>query len=276
MQPIVIYHKNCADGFAAAWAARLAHPDWEFYPAVHSDPPPIVRDRQVYLVDFCFKRPVMEQLLDEAEFVCVLDHHKSAMEDCQSLMFREHKPLRGIFDMERSGAGITWDWFHPGKPRPPLLDRVEDRDLWRFAFPNTKAVQASLFSFPYDFDIWTDLMLHRKLEDLEAEGIALMRKHMKDIEELIATAAVRKVVLGTEVPVLNCPYFHSSEAGNVMAQGEAFAVCYYDAKEGRRFSLRSAADGVDVSAIAKRYGGGGHFHAAGFTMPWPFSWEQLA
>jgi len=28
--------------------------------------------------------------------------------------------------------------------------------------------------------------------------------------------------------------------------------------------LRSTSDGVDVSAIAKAHGGGGHVHAAGF------------
>ncbi|MBP5156005.1 MAG: DHH family phosphoesterase [Clostridia bacterium] len=34
---------------------------------------------------------------------------------------------------------------------------------------------------------------------------------------------------------------------------------------GCKVSLRSSAD-VDVSAIAKRFGGGGHFHAAGFSL----------
>jgi nanoRNase/pAp phosphatase (c-di-AMP/oligoRNAs hydrolase) len=31
------------------------------------------------------------------------------------------------------------------------------------------------------------------------------------------------------------------------------------------YSLRSAEGGLDVSVIAKRHGGGGHPHAAGFT-----------
>jgi len=31
--------------------------------------------------------------------------------------------------------------------------------------------------------------------------------------------------------------------------------------------LRSAEDGIDVSAIAKIYGGGGHTKAAGFAVP---------
>jgi uncharacterized protein len=52
-----------------------------------------------------------------------------------------------------------------------------------------------------------------------------------------------------------------------MAQGELFAACYWDTPAGRVFSLRSAGLGLDVSAIAKRFGGGGHLHAAGFSVP---------
>jgi nanoRNase/pAp phosphatase (c-di-AMP/oligoRNAs hydrolase) len=33
------------------------------------------------------------------------------------------------------------------------------------------------------------------------------------------------------------------------------------------FSLRSTEEGLDVSEIAKLYGGGGHKHAAGFKVP---------
>lgn len=40
---------------------------------------------------------------------------------------------------------------------------------------------------------------------------------------------------------------------------------------GRVFSLRSEPGGADVSQMAALYGGGGHFSAAGFTMP--IGWE---
>ena len=52
-----------------------------------------------------------------------------------------------------------------------------------------------------------------------------------------------------------------------MAKGEPFAACYWDTPAGRVFSLRSTDDGVVVSAVAKKYGGGGHRNAAGFRVP---------
>jgi hypothetical protein len=74
------------------------------------------------------------------------------------------------------------------------------------------------------------------------------------------------VIGGYDVPVANLPYIHSSDAGHIMDAGEAFAACYWDVFDGRIFSLRSAEDGVDVQAVAKQYGGGGHPHAAGFKV----------
>lgn len=41
-------------------------------------------------------------------------------------------------------------------------------------------------------------------------------------------------------------------------------------KDGVKISLRSSAD-IDVSEIASRFGGGGHYHAAGFTLGDDFS-----
>jgi hypothetical protein len=75
-------------------------------------------------------------------------------------------------------------------------------------------------------------------------------------------------IAGHTVPACNVPYMWASDAGHIMAQGHPFAACFWiDGKE-IAFSLRSAPDGLDVSEIAKRFGGGGHKHAAAFKLPW--------
>jgi oligoribonuclease NrnB/cAMP/cGMP phosphodiesterase (DHH superfamily) len=71
---------------------------------------------------------------------------------------------------------------------------------------------------------------------------------------------------GHSVPVASLPYTLVSDAAHAMAQGEPFAACYWDTAEARIFGLRSADDGIDVSEIAKTYGGGGHAKAAGFKV----------
>jgi oligoribonuclease NrnB/cAMP/cGMP phosphodiesterase (DHH superfamily) len=282
---LCIYHCNCADGFGAAWAVRhaLGADNVEFHAGIYQDPPPDAIGRNVLIVDFSYKRAVIEEMASTARTIVILDHHKSAAEDLSGfpapigsvvheypeLIFDNYSGtgnIHTIFDMERSGAGLAWDFFHPGQPRPKLINHLEDRDLWRFRLSGTREIQAAVFSYPYDFDVW-DRLMFGNLDDLFREGEAIERKHHKDIAELVAVCRRRMLIGGHNVPVASLPYTLSSDAGHLMGRGEPFAACYWDTPDGRVFSLRSADDGLDVSAIAKLYGGGGHQHAAGFRVP---------
>lgn len=285
---ICIYHGNCADGFGAAYAVWKWDSDVEFFPGVYQNEPPDVTGRDVILVDFSYKRAVIEAMAKTARTITILDHHKSAAEELEHFAsitkendlamssddfahyceFIGAMPIRALFDMERSGAMIAWNYFHPDTPPPKLIEHIQDRDLWRFALPGTREIQAVVFSYPYDFQIWCGLVdqCEYDSETFVAEGAAIERKHFKDIAELLKVVTVRMVIGGHDVPVANLPYTMTSDAGHQLAQGEKFAACYWDTPEGRVFSLRSTDDGMDVSEIAKQYGGGGHAHAAGFRL----------
>lgn len=263
MKKLCIYHGNCADGFGAATVIRMAMGSYcvDFYPGVYQDPPPDVTGRVVYIVDFSYKRPVLLEMAEKAESILILDHHKSAAQDLVGLPDNVH----AVFDMECSGAMLAWNHFMVGKEPPMLIRHIQDRDLWRFELPGTREIQACLFSYPYNFELWEKLM-YSDVDILRRDGEAIERKHHKDIQELIDTAATRMTVAGHDVPALNAPYFFSSDAGHILARNEPFAVCWWDTPRGRTFSLRSADDGLDVSEIAKQFGGGGHKHAAGFRI----------
>lgn len=275
MKDLCIYHGNCADGFSAAWVVwkfynQRAHqipgemiPDnIEFHAGIYQQEPPDVIGRRVYLVDFSYKRPVLLDMANRAHEIIILDHHKSAEEELYDLPVN----VWTVFDMERSGAMITWDYFFPDEEPPQLLKHVQDRDLWRFELPGTREIQANLFSYPYDFEVW-DALMHMDTHELIRDGEAIERKHHKDIAELIKVTTRRMTIAGYDVPVANLPYTLVSDAAHQLADGEPFAACYWDTPNGRVFGLRSKEDGVDVSAVAKHYGGGGHKHAAGFSVP---------
>lgn len=271
-KPLCIYHANCADGFAAAWVVRNAFlkDAVEFYPGVYQNDPPDVSDRVVIMVDFSYKRPIIEKMLDDAASVTILDHHKSAIEDLKPLI--SHPLLITDFDLNRSGAMIAWRWYNGEDPSPPLIHHIEDRDLWRFALPKTREIQAAVFSYPYDFEVW-DRLMAMPVGELAVEGVAIERKHHKDIAELVGVCRRTMKIDGIVMPVANLPYTLTSDAGNKMAKEHESKIgcCYWDTPEGRVFSLRSTNDGPDVSAIAVKYGGGGHPHASGFRMP--LGWE---
>lgn len=292
---ICIYHGNCADGFTAAWAAWKAFGDGvRFIPGVYGEPPPDVAGNHVLMVDFTYKRPVIEAMGAVAESITILDHHKTAQADLSGYpppiegpynpaaieqWRRDCNAPNGIhvlFDMERSGAQITWDYLHPGRPRPVLVNYVGDRDLWQFKLPMSREIAAWVFSYNYNFRNWDFLSSSlRTMADVARvgdEGAAIERKHFKDIAELLAQTRRPMVIGGHRIEVANLPYTMSSDAAGMLAEGQAFGACYFDRNDGQRvFSLRSRDGGVDVSTIAKAYGGGGHAQAAGFQMP--MGWE---
>ena len=266
MRPIVIYHGNCQDGFTAAWAVWKARPDWEFYPGKYQETPPDVTGRKVFFVDFSYKRPVILEMAKQALSITILDHHKSAEADLVDLPGN----VAVVFDMDKSGGQLAWEFFHPCDPTPQLVLRVADRDLWRFRFHDTKGVTAYLFSQNYEFETW-DWMVKlaeedNELENMESYGNVILKKQAKDIDELLQNK-FRFKIAGHEVWVANLPYTLCSEAGHILSKGEPFSATFYLDGTSAVFSLRSADDGLDVSEIAKKFGGGGHKHAAGFKVP---------
>lgn len=272
-----IYHDNCADGFGAALAVWLRFGGKvDYVAASYGQMPPDCSGHDVLLVDFSYKLPALEQIIDQAKSVTILDHHKTAEADIQPLL--DAGRIQGEFDMGRSGAAIAWDWCFPDDDRPRLIEYIQDRDLWQFNLEGTREISAALFSYDYEFEVWKNILT--AMEDDEGRefffqvGKTLRRKHNKDLDEILKATKRRMLICGYSVPVANVPYMFASDAGNRMAEGELFSASYFDAPDGRKFSLRSKDTGLDVSEIAKRYGGGGHARAAGFMMP--IGWEGEA
>jgi oligoribonuclease NrnB/cAMP/cGMP phosphodiesterase (DHH superfamily) len=294
-KPLCIYHSPCADGFTAAWAVnRALSGEVDFHPGVYGEAPPDVAGRDVILVDFSYKRPVLDEMAAKAMTILILDHHGTAADDLAGFEKPEgfehpgaynpeywrrkfenylDVPVRAIFDMDRSGAQIAWDFFFcregEGNHRPALVDYVGDRDLWRFKLPKSRDVNAYIFAHEYSFEEWDRLDWRLSggqpaIDLVGSMGAAIEKKHHKDVAEIVRVTKRRMIIGGHTVPVANIPWTMTSDAGHLMAQDQPFSACYWDVPNGRVFSLRSAAGGLDVSVIAKGYGGGGHPSAAGF------------
>lgn len=255
---VVIYHADCADGFASAWAARQYLGDCKFISCQYQNPPPIIeRGDKVYIVDFSFPREVLLSLskIHEVEII-VLDHHKTAQANLEGDWPAN---VSVLFDMEKCGARLTWEHFFPEAAVPELIQYIEDRDLWKWQLTGSKEVSAAIRSYPFDFNEWDNF----KIEQLYSEGRAILRYMNQQISTL-AKLAQRRTIAGYDVPIINAPAIWASEICNILAQNEPFAASYATSETDIFWSLRSAEDGVDVSEIAKQFGGGGHKHAAGY------------
>lgn len=310
----VVYHDDCHDGITAAWVAQRAFPASRLYAASYGKPVDFeaLRGRDVILVDFCWPYETMVAILrDFAATLTVLDHHVSAKTEVLQPLLRYQRaamtanaaalnhsernyiaPLCVVYDVNRSGAGITWDTLFPNEPRPDMVNWVEARDLWRFdpADNRPRAFHAYAGTLPLTLTARQQLFeLTANAEDqrrLLAAGEAVLRSNDLLVRDIVARAEVYSVCLPDPndtrktawyaVPVAVVPSKSLiSEVGAVLAPGFPFALVIVDVRpmfgafggdyEEVYLSFRSADrdDAADVSRIASALGGGGHKRAAG-------------
>jgi oligoribonuclease NrnB/cAMP/cGMP phosphodiesterase (DHH superfamily) len=270
---LCIYHANCLDGFTAAWVVnKYFQGDCEFVAAGYGDMPPDVTDKDVYIVDFSYPREVIKDLIEKARTLVVLDHHKTAQEALAHLVTRscgEYNNTTVIFDMERSGAMIAWNYFYPDEAPPFALECVQDRDLWKFEMKSTKAVTAYMFLSEHSFMRWNFFMDDNNFHFCRKSGEVLLQKHEKDVKDMTKLTQTTLGIGEFTVPCCNVIPTLASDVGHLLLElspDALFSATFYFEKDCWKFSLRSSDEREDVSAIAKRYGGGGHRNAAGFKL----------
>jgi uncharacterized protein len=186
----------------------------------------------------------------------LLDHHRSSL------------PLSGrgwaTVDPERSAAGLLFD--HLGRPEPyaEFVRLVEDHDLWRHHDPRSARL-ATLVGL-----LGAERFLARFAEDPSVE-LREGERLLVDNEEARREDYLRRKVEqarveeigGTRWAICYAEQYQSDLAERLMSELGAAATAIVN--PGRRtVSLRGR--GVDVSAIAERFGGGGHARAAAFTF----------
>jgi len=260
----ILYHANCPDGYGAAWAAWEKLGDNAKYIAVsYNEPvPALPPDARVAILDFSYPKEELLALKARIADLVVLDHHESAQRHLQGLPF-------AYFDMNHSGARLSWDYFHPGEKVPDLVSFVEDRDIWRWALPQSHEFSDGLNSWPMDFQQWE--LLSRDIDAVIREGIPITRFKAEFINRVCQRVRTEEID-GHKVPVVNAPYELASEVCSELLNRNPdapFVASYYDDQSrNRQWELRSKGD-FNVAVLAEKFGGGGHKHASGFRQPAP-------
>jgi len=279
---MVIYHDPCNDGFGAAYAVwrymrdnGIDH-DIEWVPAGYNAKAPDVTGKDVLIADFSFQLKTLNKMLQKSNSLLVIDHHKTA--DKQLAEFpEEHK----IFDMNRSGAVLTWQWLFPNVEVPLMFQYIEDRDIWKKALPNTDEFNAWFFQQERDFETYDRICrnLNGEIDAGIKVGEVYVAKDRMMTDELAARAVPKLVRFKTRTSVRYAVVGHinsivlKSDVGNRMFDFHPYidAAAVYSVSDNTgmtNFSLRSTDLHIDVGALAKEYlGGGGHRNAAGTSIP---------
>jgi nanoRNase/pAp phosphatase (c-di-AMP/oligoRNAs hydrolase) len=215
----------------------------------------------------------------------VIDHHKSAAKDCFGLDFC-------IFDDNESGASLSYKWLESKgmifdkqlainhdreltdtallAGMKQLVDYTKDRDLWLHLELNTHEINAALRSHPFDLDTWDRFAIQLSLQPLVIyeQGAAILRYKRNLVSNQIKHPKTVSIA-SVEVPIVECSTSDLiSDVAGELAKGQPFAATWMTNADGIVVSLRSeTTTGMDVSVIAKMFGGGGHRNSAGFRVP---------
>lgn len=286
---VVIYHKNCLDGIAAAWVAWAHYKgSVDLLPMQYGDDLEetfgpnacALIGKKVYCLDFSFSLEDTLMLMDVCQLT-VLDHHDTAARNLSRIAMTSIKwaadagieflksvkpsPNTILVDQNYSGAMLSWMWFH-GHAHPPYGIRcVQDRDLWKWQVEGSREWTAAAFSHELTVENF-DRLIAQPLIEVVQEGKAIQR-HMEKTIGVLAKSARRFKLDEFDIPIVNCNSLFASDLGAKLAQEEVFSLTYTDSHNARQFSLRTARKDIKVNEIAERFGGGGHPGAAGFRIP---------
>lgn len=275
---IICLHHNDTDGRASAAIVRRAlGPDVWLCEMDYSDSIPLERvlsADHIIIVDFSLPKNEMEQLACYHHLTWI-DHHKSALDEMKDIS----DSWTGIQDVNEAACVLTWRYFFPDQPVPPAITLIGDRDIWRWAEPDTGAFNEGLYQLdtrPFNDRVWHPLLENdqHNLAKIIESGALLRKARLKDIRRTILRRGYPVLLEGYRTLAINIR--GSGDIGQqVRDMGYDIAYCYVDNLHNGAITtfVTLYSDEVDVSQIAQQLGGGGHSGAAGFHFVrsvWPF------
>lgn len=276
---LVIYHRADMDGVACA--AILDHARGQegsvvFYGADYSDPLPeklLEQESAVWLVDFSFPVEEMRRLNTTHKLTWV-DHHEPIMKECEAAGLT----IAGLRRVGIAACCLLWEYLNlkPLLPEelPPALFALGEYDEGRFeTTPSIMPIQYGARVLLEDFHdpLWEKVLLTDPpvaAEVLRDTGESILRYEKQQAKRQCRDYAYELVFEGHTVLVCNRPgistlFFES----RFDPARHAFMLGYARLPDKRWVvSMRAPKDSaIHLGELAKKYGGGGHRGAAGFT-----------
>lgn len=274
----VVSHGCCSDGFMSATIVKMYLQqqsvnidDVTFYHAQYgsdfSKLPELMKDKYVVICDFSFTEQLFNSMIEATNGnILVLDHHKTAQENLHNV------PKEYVtFDMNHSGAFLTWTYFFGFNNVPKAVLYVEDNDIWTKKLPLTKEFTSYMFSVDFNFEQYEKFFDDKYLVDTVFPTGSGMVIQNDSLLKIIGKKGIPKFVeLNDRYYFIACVgcYVLKSDLGNyllsVYKNSNLSMVFSHDQfTQSTTISYRSANDRSDCTEIAKTHNGGGHRNASG-------------
>jgi oligoribonuclease NrnB/cAMP/cGMP phosphodiesterase (DHH superfamily) len=247
---------SCSDGLPQTY-----HPINYNMPFPFDD---IMPDEQIFIVDFSLqKKGDFEKLLEITKDVTWIDHHKTAIEKHGNI------GLKGLRKDGVAACQLTWDYIYRGSPTPMLVKYLADYDVWKFKYGNdTNKIQAGirLYNTSPEDDNWNDWLFSdsdKGLSEIKEKGETALQYRDNYYAGLIKAFSFFTTFHGYRCVACNAGSVSSQLFDTVEGEYDIMMPFVFDGTQWT-VSLYTEDKSIDVSEIAKKYGGGGHNGAAGF------------
>lgn len=265
MRRVGVYHAGDLDGKACAAVMMKADIKeliaWDYH-YNHQDLVDMDFD-EMYMCDISLPKEMMDELNQKGKFVWI-DHHKSVAD----------YDYDGLFDTSLSACELAWKYFFD-EPMPDVLLLLGMYDTWRkegkhFTWEDVLAFQMGMRIPDGDVIQKIRYMLQppetdyaiKYLYPVMKDGDMIIRyQEMMDAKD--CENAYRVWWLGYDTIVCN-GLRANSNAFKTAPPAEIYCSYVKIKRHKYRYNLYSTT--VDVSEIAKSFGGGGHKGAAGFII----------
>lgn len=265
---IIVFYHDDLDGFTGAWAAWKKLRDKAEYMELGYDTKNYdfifqLEDKEIYMIDYSLKTREMLNLASTNK-VILIDHHLSSKETAGLLP-------GSVFDDKHSAAFLSWRYFHGRKKAPLIVLYVQDYDIWKFKLPHSKELTTVLNLHSFNFKVWEKISRmfqdKNKRKELVKKGQAIV-DYQKYLIGDLAGRGQEVVFEGHNAVAVNSPFL-SSEIGNHIytKTGKIGVVWSYKGKDKPKIHVSLRGNGkINLSELAKKFGGGGHKASAGFAI----------
>jgi len=302
------YHSADLDGYCSGAIVKKEFPDCEMIGINYGDEFPwhTIEDEVVFMVDFSL--PTFEEMIEldkNCNYLVWVDHHKTAIEKeleyVEKLKGMPDEILIPIEGLRRIGIGacaLVWELLYPDRPIPYGVKLLAEYDVWNHSNPDALPFQYGMRiqDTRPESPIWNNILSDdgsaiiggvkktstHFIRDMCMDGKAIL-KYQEQYEERYAKRNYFFTILryrdsdfqyyykciAINKALTNSLLFNSVKSDDVDIM---IAFCWNGSKQKWLVSLYTEKEDVDVSAVAKHFGGGGHKGAAGFscnTLPFP-------
>jgi oligoribonuclease NrnB/cAMP/cGMP phosphodiesterase (DHH superfamily) len=269
----IIHHAKDFDGVSSAVILLQKYPDatlmgMDYGQGDSDDDIAKIQDGdEVYVVDFCLEPFERMIKLNERCKLVWLDHHISAITESE----KSGVKINGVRNNKLAGCELTWAFVFPDQQIPEAIKLLGRYDVWDKTDPRTDSFQFGMCQFQLDpkAEYWTKMLSNDAtfIDQICSDGQKI-QQYQKNVNKAYSNACAFEAEFeGYNSIIINIypkGHFVFEEVPNFKEYDIMLAFCWK--KDGWGISLYTEKDNVDCSAIAKKYGGGGHKKAAGFKV----------